>query len=94
MNRLERAKVVALGKVRLLADSWDQQFVRSMTWLVQHDPGSVLTPRQKWMLDSELWRFRRQLAGRTDIGLPPKEPVEEDYVRPPSRRLGTQESLI
>lgn len=67
-----------------MPDSWETRFVHSMDYIARTAPESVLTPRQKYQLDLMVWRFRRQLSGRADLGfdLPDEGPVEASYERP------------
>lgn len=83
MNRLERAKARALQRLRLMPGLFDARFVESMAYLVRTAPDTVLTERQRYTLDAMVWRYRRQLSGRDNLGflLPEHEPMPADYVR-------------
>jgi hypothetical protein len=84
MTRTERAKIAALGRLRILPGLWDARFVRSLAYMVRTAPNTVFSPGQRYQLDSLIWRYRRQLSGRDDLGflLPETEPRQEDYERP------------
>jgi hypothetical protein len=84
MTKLERLKARALMRCRTLPDSWETQFIRSLGYIARVSPETVLTSKQRYTLDLMVWRFRRQLSGRVDLGfeLPERPPVEADYERP------------
>lgn len=83
MNRVERAKVEALRKCRMRSRVWDASFINSLAAQIHVDERLRLSPRQKFLLDILVYRYRRQLAGNVEFVLPDKEPVETDYVRTP-----------
>ena len=94
MTKIEQAKAVALGKCRLGCFSSERSFVKGLNWLVEHSADTDLTFRQKWFLDSLLWRYRKQLAGREEgFELPTEMPREEAY-QPGPRKAPAQASLI
>lgn len=94
MNRRERAKAQALQRIRLLPGLWDEKFARSMAYIARTAPDTVLTPAQRYQLDLVVWRYRRQLAGRDDLGfpLPETEPQRDHYERP--ARVPRQRALF
>lgn len=79
MTKSERAKALALARCRIAPIEFDQKFVRAQAWVAEHDPGVVLTGKQKWALDVMCWKYRRQLAGVEGIELPPAAPRRADY---------------
>ena len=89
MTKLERLKTRALAThCRILPDSFDARFVANMAYTARTAPASVLTPAQKYNLDAMVWKYRRQLAGRPDLGfeMPEQPPREADYERPVRER--------
>jgi len=81
VTKEERAKALALARCRMLPGSGEKRFVRSMVYLAVDEPDTVLTPPQKWYLDTVVYRFRRQLAGRDDdFAIPAAAPDRADYL--------------
>lgn len=91
MNKEERAKAEALARARINAPG-DAQFVRGMALLAKRDPATVLTPRQKWTLDSMVYRYRRQLYSDPKVSVPSQPPQLCDYQ--PHARQQRQLSLF
>lgn len=86
MNRQERHKAEALSTCRI-REPGDRRFARGMLMLARRDPGTVLSPRQKWLLDLLVYRYRRQLYGNERIQVPEVEPRLDHYTpRPRTRR--------
>lgn len=64
--------------------TWDAGFVNSLAALMNVDATAPLTARQKFMLDTLVYKYRRQLAGKVSFELPKVMPQEVDYVRGPA----------
>lgn len=84
MNRLEQEKITKLRGCRMGFATWDADFVNSLAAILQMDAKPPLTARQKFMLDTLVYKYRRQLAGKVSFELPKVEPQEVDYVRGPA----------
>lgn len=84
MNATERTQVAALRRfVNFGLHRNGRNFTQHMAWLLDHEPDTPLTPRQKYMLVELCYRYRRQLGGRVhDSIIPLQPPVESDYVTP------------
>lgn len=84
MNATERTQAAALSRFVNFGPAFGaRQFSRHLAWLLQHEPETTLTPKQKYMLRSLCYRFRRQLAGRVhDSIIPSDPPCEDDYITP------------
>lgn len=82
MNTAQRTIAEALQHVRTVPRHWDQAFIKSMGWLVKHEPRKRLTPLQRYNLDLIAYRYRVQLAGHLDEELiPTVTPIKVDYVK-------------
>lgn len=83
MNKLQQEKITKLRGCRMGWGTWDADFINSLAVLVKVDGKSPLTDRQKFMLDTLVWKYRRQLAGQVSFELPSEPPQETDYVHGP-----------
>lgn len=84
MNTTERTQAGALARFVKFGPHRDgERFARHLRWLMQNEPETVLTPRQKYMLRSLCYRYRRQLAGRVHDSIIPRQPPDiNDYIKP------------
>lgn len=80
MNQIEQAKIKALQQCRMGWGAWDAGFVNSLAAQMTVDSHAALSLRQKFELDKLVFRYRRQLAGKTGFELPAEAPRETDYV--------------
>lgn len=85
MNTNERTQVGALARFINFGPHRDgKRFTRQLHWVLKNEPGTVLSPRQKYLLQSLCYRYRRQLAGRVHDSLIPTDPPQlDDYVKEP-----------
>jgi len=81
MNKTQRAKIQALRRhVRLSRAAGDHRFLASMIWLRDNEPGTVLQPKQAWLLDVVVYKYRRQLGGLDlEFDIPAQPPQLVDY---------------
>lgn len=86
MNATERAKVRALGKLRIPEFGHSALLIRNLQWQLTHDPKHPLTRSQKYLLDLACWRYRNSLGGLVDFELPIEEPMRRDYFPDPGRK--------
>jgi len=90
VNKKERIKARLLMRCKMAIEG-DRYYARSMSMLAKRDPQTVLSPKQKWLLDSMIYRYRRQLYRYETIEIPESPPQIEDYQRHP--RATTQQQL-
>lgn len=64
--------------------AWDAGFINSLAALMQVDEKAPLSATQKFMIDTLVYKYRRQLAGKVSFELPKAPPIEADYVRGPA----------
>ncbi len=91
MNKIEKSKVRALAACKLWAGH--QRIVCSLVYSLDNNLKQVLTPKQRWLLDSLVYAYRGQLFDSSDVTVPEHKPCLEDYERP-SKRRGQQLSLL
>jgi len=83
MNATERNKAFALGFVAPGGPhaDWERRMIRTLRFIARREAHKPLTPKQKFQLDSLIYRYRVQLSGRIwPFDLPDQPPIEEDYV--------------
>lgn len=83
MNRTEQAKIEALSRCRMGWGAWDAHFINALVAMTKVDAKLILTARQKFMLDTLVFHYRRQLANVTAFTLPKEVPREVDYAASP-----------
>lgn len=83
MNKLQQEKIKQLGYCRIGWGTWDADFINSLASKMKVDPKAPLSERQHYLLDTLVYRYRRQLAGQVSFELPEEPPQENDYVRGP-----------
>lgn len=83
MNKLQQEKIAELRCCRMGWGTWDADFINSLAALAKVDCKAPLTDPQKFMLDTLIYKYRRQLAGHVSFHLPSEPPQEIDYVRGP-----------
>lgn len=79
MNATERAKVKALGTLRIPEFGHSARLIKNLRWRIDHAPEHPLTPHEKYLLDLACWRYRNSLGGVVDFDLPAQEPASSDY---------------
>ncbi len=91
MKAVEKAKIGALGELRIPAFAHFARLISNLCWLLGNDPSHTLTPEQRYLLDLACWHYRRSLGGVVDFDLPDEAPVRSRYVK---RKRQVQERLL
>lgn len=81
MNYNEREKVAALAKLRIPNFGHSAKLIKNLLWRLDHNAGTPLSPKEKYLLDLACWHYRNRLGGLVMFDLPAALPQLTDYQR-------------